>query len=84
METINYTDGVNQVIKNIIAENMKRLRKEKDLSQKRLSELSGVSIPFVKGLESARQNPSIETLDKIASALGVEIVTLLTVHQPKE
>lgn len=56
---------------------MVSLRKKENLSQAKLSELSGVSISYIKKLELKQQNPSVETLEKIAKALRVDIKDLL-------
>lgn len=61
-----------------LRENLKALRKKKKLSQRKLSEISGVSYSMVCKLESGEQNnPSLETVEKIASALGVSSGELL-------
>lgn len=44
------------------------------ISQKDLSDYSGVGISTVKDLERGAGNPSVETLKKILDAVGMEIV----------
>jgi len=57
---------------------MKRLRKEQSLSQDRLSKLADLSLNTVVTVESgANENPTIDTLTKIANALGVGIDDLI-------
>ena len=59
-----------------LPENLKALRKSKGFSQRVLSEK--VSYSMVSKLESGEQkNPSLETLEKIASALDVDASRLL-------
>lgn len=61
-----------------IGKNVKTLRKEKNLSQDRLSKLADVSYNTVIKLESGGiTNPTIETLQKIAKALNVSVDNLL-------
>ena len=61
-----------------IGKNLKKLRKQKDLSQDRLSKLADVSYNTVIKLESGGiTNPTIETLEKIAKALGISVDDLL-------
>lgn len=55
-----------------IANNIKKIRQEKSISQDRLSKLADLSLNTVVNVESgANPNPTIETLVKIANALGV-------------
>ena len=56
-----------------IGENIKRIRKEKGLTQKKLGEQCGIAAPNIRKYESDKANPKIETLMKIAHALGVPI-----------
>ena len=61
-----------------IGKNLKKLRKKKGLSQDRLSKLADISYNTVIKLESGGiTNPAIETLQKIAKALGVSVDDLL-------
>ena len=68
---------MNRVLRNRIADNMVNLRKKEKISQVKLANLSGVSLGFIKGLETKRYNPSLDTLNKIAGALRVDIKELL-------
>jgi transcriptional regulator with XRE-family HTH domain len=64
--------------KNIIGKNMKRLRAEQGISQDRLSKLADLSLNTVVTVESsANENPTIDTLTKIANALGVGVDDLI-------
>ena len=66
----------NNISKSNIAKNIKKLRQEKGISQDRLSKLADLSLNTVVNIE-AGNNPTIETLEKIAKALGVSIDELL-------
>jgi transcriptional regulator with XRE-family HTH domain len=64
--------------KSNIAKNIRRLRQAKRLSQDRLSKLADLSLNSIVNIESGNNpNPTIETLEKIAKALGVSIEELL-------
>lgn len=54
-----------------IGENIKRIRKEKGLTQKALGERCNISEGNIRKYESNRQKPKIETIQRIANALGV-------------
>jgi len=61
-----------------IGKNIKKLRKQKGLSQDRLSKLADISYNTVIKLESGGiTNPSINTLQKLAKALDVSVDNLL-------
>jgi len=63
---------------NKIGKNIKKLRQVKGLSQDRLSKLADVSYNSIIKLETCGiTNPTIETLQKIAKALEVQVDDLL-------
>lgn len=61
----------------VIAENLKHLRMERNLSLGRLAELSGVSKVLLSQVEKGDANPTINTLWKIAAGLHVPYTALL-------
>lgn len=63
-----------------IGQYIKDLRKEKGLTSRKLSELSGVSQPYISQLETGRNTkPSPEILQKIASSLDVDHLKLMEI-----
>jgi transcriptional regulator with XRE-family HTH domain len=64
-------------IRHILAENLRRIRLEKDLSQEKLGELSGLHRTYVGSVERAERNVSIDNVEALAAALEVSVVTLL-------
>lgn len=56
-----------------IIETLKLRRITLQTTQETLSILSGVSLRTVKQFESGKGNPTLETLQKIADILGLEI-----------
>lgn len=61
-----------------IGKNIKKVRQDKGISQDRLSKLADLSLNTVVTVESgANPNPTIETLTKIAKALGVGVDDLI-------
>ena len=61
-----------------IAKNIRRLRKQKGLSQDRLSKLADISHNTIIKIESgAIQSPTVNTAHKIAKALGVSLDDLI-------
>jgi len=62
----------------MIAQNIKKYRKKKSISQDKLSKLAGVTYNTVIKIESgATLNPRVETLRLIAKALDVTVDSLL-------
>jgi len=43
------------------------------VSQKTLAELSGVGLRTLKQFESGKGNPTLQTLQKVANVLGMEV-----------
>ena len=61
-----------------IAKNIKRHRKEKGLSQDKLSRLADVSHATIIKIESGGiQSPTIDTVQKIAKALEIGVEDLI-------
>ena len=60
-----------------IATNLKRLRKERQLSQESMAELADFHRTYVSQLERCITNISIDGLEKLSMALDVDVVELL-------
>ena len=60
----------------IVSENIKTLRKKLGWSQEMLAEKTGVSAPYITQIEVGKRTPSLDIVEKLASALGVEYKTL--------
>ena len=56
-----------------IGENIKKIRKEKGLTQKNLGELCGMNEVQIRQYELGKANPKIETAMRIANALNVDV-----------
>ena len=69
-----------------VGENIRRIRKEKGLTQKQLGERLNMTQSAIGQFENDKTSPKIETVEKIASALGVNIVEIMeqfTIEQYK-
>lgn len=60
-----------------VGKNIRRLRKEKGLSQEELAEVAEFHRTYVSQLERYVTNISIDGLERLAQALEVDIIELL-------
>lgn len=58
-------------------EYLRKIRKEKGLSVRGLSKLSGVSHPYLSQLEAGKYNPKRDIISKLAKGLGVPEYSLM-------
>ena len=56
----------------IFADNVKKYRIEKGLSQETLASLSGLHRTYISAVERERRNISIDNIENIATALDIE------------
>lgn len=56
-------------LRDVLAQNMRRLRKEKGWSQEELAFRSGIHRTYISGVERSERNVSIDNIEKIAAAL---------------
>lgn len=66
----------------ILAVNMRRIRKAKGMKQDDLAELSGLHRTYIGSIEQQRLNVSLANIEKIANALDVSCAELLTEEHP--
>jgi transcriptional regulator with XRE-family HTH domain len=62
----------------VIGANLRRLRKSKGLSQETLADLAGIHRTYVGCVERSEKNISIDSLERLAKALNVEVGALVT------
>lgn len=61
----------------VFAANLRRRRIERGLSQEALAALAGLHRTYVGSVERAERNISIDNMERLAAALGVEVRDLL-------
>ncbi len=66
------------MIQATIAEAMKYWRGVRGLSQRALAERTGLTYVHIARLELTKGNPTIGTLERIAEALAIPLVDLIT------
>jgi transcriptional regulator with XRE-family HTH domain len=62
----------------ILAENVKRARKARDLSQEALALEAEIDRTYISGIERAKRNPSLTLIVKLAERLKTTPAALLT------
>ncbi|MEZ7137896.1 helix-turn-helix domain-containing protein [Komagataeibacter sp. SM21] len=64
-------------IRETLAENLKRYRRERGVSQEELAHLAEIDRTYISSLERCQYAASIEVVARLAKALGVEAANLL-------
>lgn len=59
------------------AEKLKKLRKDRGLSQEALALLCDIDRTYIGRIENMKRNPSLEILNKIAKGLRIKLTELL-------
>ncbi len=67
----------------MFSEQLKRLRRQRGLSQEELAERAGINRSYLSLLENGRSSPTMEVVEKLAQGLGVSIWTLLSAAQER-
>jgi transcriptional regulator with XRE-family HTH domain len=59
------------------AENIRKTRKSRGISQEKLAELAGLHRTYIGSVERGERNITIDNMERLARALGVTIQVLL-------
>lgn len=60
-------------LKKQIGKKIQSIRKSRGITQEGLAEMIGIEIPSLSNIETGKYSPSIETLQKLATALNVKV-----------
>ena len=67
-----------------LPENLKKLRKSKNISQGNLSKMSGLSLNTIVSIETGiNTNPTLDTIAKISDTLDIRIEELIHTNKRK-
>lgn len=61
----------------ILASNLRKLRQDRGLSQEALADIAGLHRTYVSSVERCERNATLDTLDRLATALEVKPSELL-------
>lgn len=68
----------------LVAWNVRKLRVKRGLSQEALAVDAGVDRSYVGRIERGVENPTVETLERLAAVVDVPVADLLTVPKANE
>ena len=60
----------------LVGRNIKRIRMAKEVSQEQLAFDASIDRSYLGGIERCDENPSVDTLEKIAAVLEIELAEL--------
>lgn len=69
--------GVAGSARKVLANNLRRIRANLGLTQEALADASGLHRTFVGAVERSERNVSLDNIERLAHALGVETFELL-------
>jgi transcriptional regulator with XRE-family HTH domain len=67
----------------LFAKNLRLFRQVKKISQEELADIAGLHRTYVSSVERGERNISIDNMEKLAQALGVDIRDLLSPNNSK-
>lgn len=67
--------------RHIVALNLRRLRKNRGLSQEALADLAEIHRTYIGAIERGERNITLDSLDKIAAALETTTLELVTLNE---
>lgn len=70
-------DGVPSTARQRFADALRRLRQEKGLSQEELAEKADLHRNYVGSVERGERNVGVDNMERLAQALGTELVDML-------
>jgi transcriptional regulator with XRE-family HTH domain len=77
LQDIRRRGGPDVLLRQVIGNVFRRLRRERGITLRELAELAQVSVPYLSEIERGRKEPSSEILAAICRALELELTDLL-------
>ncbi len=71
-------------MRRLVGKNLTRLRDERNMTQKEIAAISGISQQYLSSLERGKRNPTVITIYQISLALNVDPMEFLRrIKKPK-
>ncbi|MBX6746718.1 MAG: helix-turn-helix transcriptional regulator [Acetobacteraceae bacterium] len=70
-------------IRDVLARNLRRMRRDRGLSQEELAHRANIDRTYISALERSIYSATIDVVDKLAQVLGVEASELLQAPERK-
>lgn len=64
-------------LRSVVGRNIKRLREQRGLPQDELAHLADIHVTYLSGVENGHRNITLNVLERIAQALGVDEAALV-------
>lgn len=64
-------------LRRVVAKNIRRLRQKDGLSQEELADRAGLNRNYIGMIEREENSPTVDALEQISNALGIDPVVLL-------
>ncbi len=62
----------------ILGENVRKVRRERGMTLESLAIEAGLAYSYMGGIERGQRNPTLAVVERIAGALNIEPISLLT------
>jgi transcriptional regulator with XRE-family HTH domain len=77
-----YLDDCSSPTVRLFGKRMKQRRRELRLTQVQIFERTGIAATYLSMIENGRANPSLDTVEKLARAVGLEAWEMLRLDHP--
>lgn len=75
-------DNYNNPINRRLAKNLRQIREMRKMSQEELADKASTDRTTLGNIENCRNSPSIDTVGRLADALGIDVIELLREEDP--
>ncbi|MGE4262851.1 MAG: helix-turn-helix domain-containing protein [Desulfovibrio sp.] len=68
-------------VQKLFGKKVRLVRRNREMTQERLAELSGLSLQYIGEIERGRRNPSLTSIEQLSMALNLPLSTLFDVEE---
>jgi transcriptional regulator with XRE-family HTH domain len=70
-------------VQKLFGKKIKAIRKDREMTQERLAELSGLSLQYIGEIERGTRNPSLTSMESLSAAFDLPIAELFNLDEFK-